>query len=338
MVDSRTMTLNPERTTLAKLAAQRDIARALGRAVHGERLAHAYLFEGPRGVGKEDVAYAVGAAALCPEAPGEGCGGCNTCRRAFADLHPDFRRYEVEGAHFDLESVREIIAEAGRPPSEGPMKFALVVEPEKMTYRSDAPANAFLKTLEEPPGRTVFILLSHDPRPLLSTIVSRCVNVRFPRLSEADIAAWARDRFGVDAARAAAIARLADGTREGAAAAAGQDGAARIDAALTLLEQAASGGAAAAFAGAAAVNGRDEALDVVAALGEAIREVTVAAAAVPQGSRYPELARRAAALAAPGALKPTEELWAELARAGAALRQNANVNLTLAEFLLRVKA
>jgi hypothetical protein len=171
----------------------------------------------------------------------------------------------------------------------------------------------------------------------LATIVSRCVNVRFPRLTEDEVAAWAREHLGLDAPAAAEVARRADGTTVGAEAAAGEDAAARLDAALTLLEQAAAGSAAAAFGAAANINGREEALDAVAALGEAVREMAVAATGAAGGSRYPALAPRAAALTAAGRLKPVDELWEELARAGAALHDNANVNLTLAEFFLRAR-
>jgi DNA polymerase-3 subunit delta' len=322
-----------KRFTLAGIPYQRGIAAALARALAGGRLAHAYLFAGPRGVGKEAIAYALGAAALCREEPGVGCGTCNVCRRLFADLHPDFRRYEAEGMHFDLERVREILAEAGRPPSEAPRKILLVVEPEKMTYRSDAPANAFLKTLEEPPGRTTFVLVSHDARQLLPTVRSRCVTVHFPRLRAAELEeALARD-YGLGAAEAAAAAARADGTLAGAAAA-GAEAAEEMESALALLEEVAAGGVAEAFAAAQLARGREEALALVNALAELSHELAAAAAGAAEALRYPAWEGRYAVLLRGGRLASPERAWEELARAGLALRDNCNVALTLEELFL----
>lgn len=324
------------RPTFAELPYQREVAAALGRALASGRLAHAYLFAGPRGVGKEAVAYALGAAALCPEKPLEGCGVCNTCRRVFADIHPDFRRYEAPALHFDIDRVREILAEAGRPPSESPRKVLLVMEPEKMTYRSDAPANALLKTLEEPPGRAVFVLVSHDPRQLLPTIVSRCVNVHFPRLTAAELAeALVRDR-GVPAAEAADVARKADGTLEGAAAALDEEQLERLEAALGMMEELAAGGVAEALGAAQFTRGREEALALVAAWADLTHELAAVHGGAVDTLRLEALEGRVRALAESGRLVTPEQAWEALARAAAALRDNSNVALTLEELFLEM--
>ncbi len=324
------------RATLAELPYQREVAAALARALASGRLAHAYLFAGPRGVGKEAVAYALGAAALCPEKPLEGCGVCNTCRRVFADVHPDFRRYEAPALHFDIDRVREILAEAGRTPSESPRKVLLVMEPEKMTYRSDAPANALLKTLEEPPGRAVFVLVSHDPRQLLPTIVSRCVNVHFPRLTAAELAeALVRDR-GVPAAEAADVARKADGTLEGAAAALDEEQLERLEAALGMMEELAAGGVAEALGAAQVTRGREEALALVAAWADLTHELAAVHGGAVDTLRLEALEGRVRALAESGRLVTPEQAWEALARAAAALRDNSNVALTLEELFLEM--
>ncbi len=327
-----------KRWTFAELPYQREVAAALARALRGRRLAHAYLFAGPRGVGKEAVAYALGAAALCREEPLEGCGRCNVCRRVFADLHPDFRRYEAEGMHFDVDRVREILAEAGRPPSESSRKILLVMEPEKMTYRSDAPANAFLKTLEEPPGRTTFVLVSHDPRLLLPTIVSRCVNVHFSRLTAAELAAAMVRDYGVSAAEASEAARKADGTLVGAAAAFDDEYVARVEAALTIMEELAAGGVAEALGAAQVTRDRDEALALVAAWADLTHELAALQGGVPEAARFPALEGRCRDLAAGGRFATPERAWDALARAGAALRDNSNVALTLEELFLQITA
>jgi hypothetical protein len=125
-----------------------------------------------------------------------------------------------------------------------------------------------LKTLEEPPGRTTFVLLSHDPRQLLPTVLSRCVTVHFPRLTAAEIEeALVRD-YGVEAEEAAEAAARADGTLAGAAAAAGGEDAAALESALAVLEVVAAGGVAEALAAAQGTRGREDALALVNALAE----------------------------------------------------------------------
>jgi len=307
---------------LAAIPYQRDVAAALTRALARGRLAHAYLFAGPRGVGKEMVAYGLGAAALCPEKPLAGCGVCNTCRRVFTGTHPDFIRYEAEGAHFDVEKVREILVEAGRPPSESPRKVLLVVEPEKMTYRNDVPANAFLKTLEEPPGRATFILLSHDPRQLLPTIVSRCVAVRFPRLTLAELSAALIRDYGLEAAAAAAAAERGEGTLAGALAAASEEYAETVARARELWAELAAGGVPVALTAAGAFRDRDDALALVASLAELTHDLAMGKAA---GGGLP-------------ADRDPVRTWEALARAARALRDNGNVVLTLEELFLALAA
>jgi DNA polymerase-3 subunit delta' len=323
-----------QRWTTADLPYQRGVAESLVRALARDKPAHAYLFVGPPGVGKEAVAYAYGAAALCPEKPGEGCGACACCRRVFADVHPDFRRYEADGPHFDIDRVREILAEAGRPPSESRRKVLLVVAPEKMTYRNDAPANAFLKTLEEPPGRATFILLSHDPRQLLETIVSRCVTVHFPRLSAAEIESALVREHGFPPERAAAAAARAEGTLAEALAAPGEEYAARLDAALTILEGVAEGGVAAALMAAQVTRDREEALAMVSAWAELNHEFAALQAGAPELLRFPELEARSRALVEGGGLVPPERMWNALVAASLALHGNSNVALALEGLLL----
>ncbi len=305
---------------LSQLPYQREIGAALSRALARGRLAHAYLFAGPRGVGKETVAYALAAAALCPEKPLAGCGVCHVCRRVFADAHPDFVKYEGEGSHFEVDRVRDILVEAGRPPSESPRKLLLVVEPEKMSYRTDIPANAFLKTLEEPPGQAVFVLLSHDPRQVLPTITSRCVTVPFPRLTAAEVAAALAADYGFALPAAAAAAERADGSLTEARAAAREEYAERAAWAARLMEGLASGGPAAALGLAAGIRDREEALALIAALAAWTEDLAHGRAAAPAASPDPV------------------RLWEALARAGRALHDNSNVALTLEELFLEMAA
>lgn len=144
---------------------------------------HAYLFSGPRGAPTYDAAIAL-AMALCCEAldlrrRGEACGECDACAKIATGIHPDVVTLVREGAAqiVPIESVRnQVIARMGMPPHEGEVRVFIV---EEATSMAPPAANALLKTLEEPPARTLFVLCTSAPDQLLPTIRSRCQRVRF---------------------------------------------------------------------------------------------------------------------------------------------------------------
>jgi len=196
----------------ADVLGQEAAKRLLGAALRGGRLAHAYLFHGPSGVGKTTLARSLFRAALCPRSPGEGCGACPTCarvdRRAHADVHellvPEGKR------SIPVEDVRALIAETGRKPVEGALRFFLVDDAHRLGEES---ANALLKTLEEPPAGTVLVLTALRREAVLRTVASRCQGVRFFRLPEAEVEKALLDRrVAPDAAAARSAARLAEGS------------------------------------------------------------------------------------------------------------------------------
>ena len=186
------------------LGQDRVIAR-LRAAIARGRVHHAYLFTGAPGSGKRATALAFASALNCLVAPGEGCDDCEACSRIAAGIHPDVVTLEREGAAqiVPIESVRaNVIARVGLPPHEARMRIFLIDE---ATALQGAAANALLKTLEEPPARTMFVLASAAPEQLLPTIRSRCQRVHFaPR------AADLRAREAGDAAAADKLAALAD--------------------------------------------------------------------------------------------------------------------------------
>jgi len=140
---------------------------------------HAYLFSGPRGAPIYDTAIALATALSCRVAPGEGCGDCDACAKIATGIHPDVVTLVREGAAqiVPIESVRnQVIARMGLPPHEGEVRVFIV---EEATSLAPPAANALLKTLEEPPARTLFILGTTAPEQLLPTIRSRCQRVRF---------------------------------------------------------------------------------------------------------------------------------------------------------------
>ena len=161
----------------------RAIAR-LRAAVAADRVAHAYLFAGPNGSGKHATAVAFAAAVNCDELPGEGCGHCASCERIAAGIHPDVRTLEPQGAAhiIPIQTIRdEVVAAVGLPPHEARVRFFLIEEAAEL---QPAAANTLLKTLEEPPASTRFILGTAAPDKLLPTIRSRCQKVGFAALPE----------------------------------------------------------------------------------------------------------------------------------------------------------
>ena len=176
-----------------------------------ERPSHAYLLAGPRGSGVLEAARCFAAALVCPDG---GCGACNACRSA---RHPDVIEVEPAGTFVVVDQVEEMIKEAFTSPFEAERKVIVLTEADRM---NEPAANKLLKTLEEPPARTHFLLLSEAPDELLPTVRSRCQRIDFAALSDADVGA-ALVAAGVVADAAAAAARLASGRLDRALALAG---------------------------------------------------------------------------------------------------------------------
>ena len=165
------------------LQGQERAVAQLRRAIERNRVPHAYLFSGPPGAPLVDTALALAMALSCRRAPGEGCGDdpgamCEPCAKIATGIHPDVVTLVREGAAqiVPIESVRnQVIARIGFPPHEGEIRVFIV---EEATALAPPAANALLKTLEEPPGRTLFVLCTTAPDQLLPTIRSRCQRVR----------------------------------------------------------------------------------------------------------------------------------------------------------------
>jgi len=197
-----------------------------GRAPHG------YLFHGPAGVGKRTTAVALAQALLChqPPADGEACGACKSCRwiagrSGQLSNHPDLlpllknpgtEKEKLLGDQepaIPLDTIQEVCQKLSRSPLDGPRRVALIPEAHRMCLGQAEAANAFLKTLEEPPKTSVVILTSSKPEALLETIVSRVQPVRFRRLAADDIlAGLAAAGSRKSEAERALAATLADGS------------------------------------------------------------------------------------------------------------------------------
>ncbi|MCY1702322.1 DNA polymerase III subunit gamma/tau [Deinococcus sp. SL84] len=195
-----------------EVVGQEHIKGVLKTALEQGRVGHAYLFSGPRGVGKTTTARLIAMTANCTGPQPKPCGECENCRAVRAGSHPDV--LEIDAAsNNSVEDVRELREKVGLAPMRGGKKIYILDEAHMM---SRAAFNALLKTLEEPPEHVIFILATTEPEKIIPTILSRCQHYRFRRLTAEEIAgklAGLAEGEGVSAEPEALglIGRLADG-------------------------------------------------------------------------------------------------------------------------------
>ena len=168
--------------TLADLVGQEPVARTIKQAINRGRIAHAYLFCGPRGTGKTSTARILSKAVNCLE-PQEG-EPCNTCRMCLAvNEGRAMDLVEIDAAsNRGIDEIRNIREKVNYAPVEATHKVYVLDEAHMLT---DAAADALLKTLEEPPSHVIFILATTEPHRLSSTIISRCQRFDFRRIAPA---------------------------------------------------------------------------------------------------------------------------------------------------------
>jgi len=174
---------------------------------HVRHPVHAYLVSGPAGSSVRDALVALAAGLQCPLS---GCGECETCRLVLAGRDPDVTFAERAGASWRLEEIREIERVARRRPLGAGYQIVVIEDVELTVSGSSPSAPALLKSLEEPPPRTIYLLGAEDVPEELATIVSRCVRVHLRALSDDDLATLLQGD-GVDSATARDAARAARG-------------------------------------------------------------------------------------------------------------------------------
>ena len=182
----------------------------LRKAIEEKRLAHAYLFLGPEGVGKSLAARTFAKALNCETAPAEPCGECVSCKKIEAGRHPDVVTLSPEGKSLQIgiDSIRKAEEAMSFKPYEGRKKVFIIDGADRMTEQA---ANSLLKTLEEPPRETVIVLLASNAFHIQPTIMSRCQRVFFHPLSERQIMKELIERYGLDEKRAMCVARFSEG-------------------------------------------------------------------------------------------------------------------------------
>lgn len=189
--------------------------RAIGflkNAISNKKIATGYLFTGIKGIGKSSTALAFALSLDCINpVDNDGCGECQSCRRMINGNHPDLLTIDLleKRDSIVVEQIRDINREISFPPALEGYRVIIIESAERMTVEA---ANAFLKTLEEPPSNNIFILIATDTSRLLSTIISRCQKVHFRPISEVEIEEYLMHNKGVDEGRAKIAARLSEGS------------------------------------------------------------------------------------------------------------------------------
>lgn len=189
-----------------------DVAkRILQTSLTHNRIAQAYLFTGPGGVGKETTALTFARALNCqhPHPDGDACGKCSPCRKIEKGTNPDVELITPQKNSLKISQIRKLRVKASFKPMESKFKVYVIADTEKLTTEA---ANCFLKTLEEPPEKTVIILLTSYLSLLLPTIISRCQLIRFSPLPTSKIEETLQHNLGITLAKAKLFARLSGGS------------------------------------------------------------------------------------------------------------------------------
>ena len=175
-----------------RILGQEQPKKILKNALQSSNVAHAYLFHGQESIGKKQIAIELAKSLNCASPiKGDACDACISCRKIENRTHPDFFFIEpikntstAREAVIKIETIRELQRKLAYHPYEGKVKIAIIDDAERMNLQA---GNAFLKTLEEPPSKTILILISSHPFKLLPTIISRCQAIQFQPLNPENI-------------------------------------------------------------------------------------------------------------------------------------------------------
>lgn len=195
-----------------EVVGQRPIIQTLKNAIVQNRIAHAYLFCGPRGTGKTSIAKIFAKMLNCEDESNKPCGKCTNCKMVQNGSHPDI--IEIDAASNNgVDEVRNLIDKVKYAPMQGKYKVYIIDEVHMMTTGA---FNALLKTIEEPPAHVVFILATTEPNKVIPTIISRCQRFDFNKVSQKDIEkrlsiVCKEEKIEIDPEAISLIAQLADG-------------------------------------------------------------------------------------------------------------------------------
>ncbi len=210
----------------ASLVDQKRPVRLLAAAISSGNLPHAFLFTGIEGIGKKTAAMTFAMACNCfnlqkgypaehPEATlaerslVEPCGRCRSCKKIISGNHPDIILVKPAGAMIKVDQIRALCSKLVLKPYEANTRIAIIADAQKLNPEA---GNTLLKTLEEPPEHTVFILTTLQASDILPTVVSRCQQIRFNPISSNSLQTYIENTHGLDATEASVIASMAGGS------------------------------------------------------------------------------------------------------------------------------
>ena len=317
------------------LRGQDRVVEALQRSIAANRVAHAYLFEGIAGCGRRTTALTLIAALFCHQPLAQGaCGNCPSCKKLATGNHPDLHLLQPlpDKRDISIEQVRELQQMLSLRPFESKRKACLIEPAERMSIGA---ANSLLKTLEEPPGHGLLILLTSQADLLLPTVRSRCQHLRFAPLGIDDLTSLLIHQ-GMTPDNAATLAPLSEGSLELARSLEEEDAGTSRQMLLDALRQVRHQQVATVFdTSERLAGGRNEALELFAQLISLLRDMlllrTSASDRIANVSLQGRLCEEANRFL-PSRLMEALELAIETRRA---IQGNVNPKLSLDRYLLR---
>ena len=196
----------------SEVVGQDYIIKTLVNAIRNNKIAHAYLFAGPRGTGKTTIAKLFAKAINCEDFKDEACDKCENCQAYLEGNHPDIIELDA-ASNNGVDDIREIIEQVPYAPMLGKYKVYIIDEVHMLTTQA---FNALLKTLEEPPAHVIFILATTDPQKVIPTVLSRCQRYNFSKINlyeikKRTIEVLKAEKIPYEEKAVEEIARLAEG-------------------------------------------------------------------------------------------------------------------------------
>ena len=192
----------------SQVAGQEEIKASLIKSINNNQISHCYIFEGPKGMGKYELALIFAQSLLCEKFISNPCNECLSCVKMNSENHPALHVINHEEDTIKREEIDALIESIYKKPYESERKIYIIKSAHEMTVQA---ANTFLKTLEEPPGDSLVILLTTNINLLLPTIVSRCQTIKFRNVSRETIKSYLKENCSAADEDAAIAAEYSGG-------------------------------------------------------------------------------------------------------------------------------
>lgn len=196
--------------SFSDIKGQDQAIKFLKAAIRSGKLSHAYIFAGPKGVGRSLLARNFAKALNCADIENAPCDSCLACKKIDKDTHPDVKwiKKDEKSGQVKIGQIRKLESQIVFRPFEGKCKVFIIVEAELMNIEA---ANSFLKTLEEPPQNSLLILIVEKPKDLLPTIASRCQMIRLRPLETDKLISILVNEYDISRERAGFLSRVSEG-------------------------------------------------------------------------------------------------------------------------------